>query len=169
MATVGDSRVPARLWRRIEMGPNGCWLWTGLQNRNGYGRTTRTNSRDSVMVHRYLFELLVAPIEEGLQLDHLCRVRRCCNPAHVEPVTQRVNLLRGATVTAASAAATQCPSGHPYEGDNLRISPAGHRYCRTCHRNRQAERRAREGDPLRVRQRAYDAAYRSRKREEWRP
>lgn len=164
MSSVGDPRVPARLWRQIDLGPGGCWLWTGSQNRNGYGRTTRTNSRTTVMVHRYTYELLIGPIPDGLQLDHLCRVRNCCNPHHAEPVTQRINLLRGETLTAKSAAATHCPSRHPYEGSNLYITPTGGRRCRECHRLLQAARRAADPTAARVRARQYDAAYRARKR-----
>lgn len=160
-----DDRLPERLRRQIvHDSSTDCWLWMGSLNRNGYGRTTRTNSRTSVVAHRYVYELVIGPIPDGLQLDHLCRVRNCVNPEHVEPVTQRTNLLRGETITARSAAVTHCPSGHPYSGRNLRVSREGYRYCRECRRIQESLRRERLGDVYRERQRAYDAAYRARKK-----
>lgn len=69
-------------------------------------------------------------------LDHLCRNRICCNPDHVEPVTNRENIVRGVGFAATHAAATHCPTGHPYSGENLRIRPCGRRSCRECERRR---------------------------------
>ncbi|MBO0884191.1 MAG: HNH endonuclease [Mycobacterium sp.] len=87
--------------------------------------------------HVFAYELLVGPIPTGMQLDHLCRNRSCVNPDHLEPVSQRVNLLRGATQPAFNTAKTHCPQGHPYEGDNLAFNRDGSRFCRTCSRDRQ--------------------------------
>lgn len=70
-----------------------CWVWCARTNRNGYGRL-RVGGRE-LMAHRLAYEALVGPIPEGLVLDHLCRVRLCINPAHLEPVTVRENTLRG--------------------------------------------------------------------------
>ena len=89
-------------------------------------------------VHRVAYEAAVGPIPEGLQLDHLCRNTLCTNPAHLEPVTCRENLLRGNTLQAANAAKTHCPYGHPYAGENLRVrrlkSGGLGRSCRECAR-----------------------------------
>lgn len=71
----------------------GCWVWLGQQNRNGYGRFKRRGER--IMAHKYFFQLYKGPIPEGLVLDHLCKVRACVNPNHLEPVTVQVNTLRG--------------------------------------------------------------------------
>ena len=151
MTTTLTEFLLARIASKIEVTET-CWLWTGSLNRNGYGRVRHPDTQRDVVAHRLVYEAARGPIPTGLQLDHLCRVRRCVNPAHLEPVTQRENLLRGETITAASAAATVCPAGHPYRGDNLYINPKGHRFCRTCHRERMAASRARR-----------------RVREEWRP
>lgn len=78
----------------------GCWIWVGGQNRNGYGRFYLRGGRKYKMAHRYAYETFVGPIPEGLLLDHLCRVRHCCNPFHAEPVTVRRNTLRGEGPTA---------------------------------------------------------------------
>lgn len=74
---------------------------------------------------------MVGPIPAGLVLDHLCRVRRCCNPAHLEPVTQRENLMRGASFVEENALKTACPKGHPLTGRNV-VYWRGHRKCREC-------------------------------------
>ena len=104
------------LWSIPE--PNsGCVLWTKA-TRDGYGRigvTVAANQRRTVLVHRAAYELARGPIPEGLQIDHLCRVRACINPSHMEPVTQRTNILRGEAISAKNAKKTTCPRGHPYD------------------------------------------------------
>lgn len=92
---IDPERIPASIWSRIQI-INGCWVWTGRLNRNGYGRVW-WQGREPV-VHRVVWELLIGPIPKGLVLDHLCRNRACCNPGHLEPVTQRENVVRGEAV-----------------------------------------------------------------------
>lgn len=75
---------------------SGCWIWMGELNRNGYGRVAFGGARR--MVYRIMYILLVRAIPDALHLDHLCRVRCCCNPSHLEPVTPRENTLRGKAV-----------------------------------------------------------------------
>lgn len=84
-----------RLWARVDKNPDGsgCWIWTGALTTNGYGQV-RWGDR-TLRAYRLVYELLVGPIPDGLQLDHLCRNRRCVNPAHLEPVTQWENWARG--------------------------------------------------------------------------
>lgn len=82
-----------RFWLKVEMGtaPSGCWLWTG-STANGYGQA-RVGGK-TVRAHRASYELLVGPIPEGLTLDHLCHVKNCVRPEHLEPVTAAENTRR---------------------------------------------------------------------------
>ena len=141
-----DDRVLARITSRISITEAGCWLWPGAATRpgpDGYGMI-RVGGKlgKTLLTHRVAYEILVGPIPEGLDLDHLCRVRRCCNPAHLEPVSRSENALRGAahgTYGKAERAKTQCPQGHPYAGANLYVNPTtGKRKCRECQGNRAA-------------------------------
>jgi len=82
------------------------------------------------------YELECGPIPDGLVLDHLCRVRACVRPGHLEAVTQRVNLLRGRTIQAANAAKTHCLRGHRFDSENTYVTSLGQRRCITCKRMR---------------------------------
>lgn len=94
--------------------------------------------------HRWIYTQRVGPIPEGMQLDHLCRVRACANPAHLEPVTSRQNTMRSPIANAAvRASATHCESGHEFSGANLYIDPNGYRRCRACIRRWAAESKER--------------------------
>jgi hypothetical protein len=117
-----------------------CWQWTGSDNGKGYG-VIQFDGRLQ-RVHRLSWEYLVGPIPDGLVLDHLCRNKRCVNPDHLEPVTNRENVLRGYGISAQLARNTECPNGHPFSGDNLIITDSGRR-CRICNRAtiRKARRR----------------------------
>lgn len=131
-----------RFWAKVDLnGEGGCWLWTAATSR-GYGRFTDENGRQ-IAAHRWGYTRLVGPIPEGLVLDHLCRVRNCVRPEHLEVVTERENILRGVGLAAIAAKKEQCPSGHPYNESNTRISPDGWRQCRVCDREQTARRRAR--------------------------
>ena len=116
-----------RLWSRVDRrGPDECWPWTGARNDRGYGQI-RLDGRPQY-AHRVVHELLVGPIPEGRQIDHLCRVRACVNPAHMETVTSAENTRRGEPATRPT-----CPQGHAYDEANT-YRNGGHRYCRACHR-----------------------------------
>lgn len=128
-----------RFWLKVDKtGEGGCWVWTAGKFSSGYGAAV-VNGRTRP-AHRVSYELVVGDVPDGLQLDHLCRNRSCVNPAHLEPVTCRTNLLRGETLAAANAAKTHCPQGHPYDDVNTYVSPGrGLRHCRECmRRNRLA-------------------------------
>jgi hypothetical protein len=106
-----------------------CWLWTGA-TQQGYG--VHTSGGRAHKAHRVSYEEIVGPIPEGLTIDHLCRVRNCVNPDHLEPVSQKVNTLRGITIPALNAAKTSCVNGHAFDEGNTYIRPDGARGCRRC-------------------------------------
>lgn len=111
-----------------------CWLFTGSRAGRGkeYGKLTSYGR--TMQAHRAMYELLVGPIPEGLTIDHLCRVKLCVRPDHLEPVTMRENLLRADGLAGTNARKTHCPQGHPYSGENLFITATGGRACRICGR-----------------------------------
>lgn len=117
----------------IVISDEGCWLWTGA-NDGRYGVKYDREAKRQVKTHRVNYEHLVGPIPEGYEIDHLCREKLCCNPDHLEAVTHRENTLRGNGPSAQQARQTHCKNGHPFSGDNLRITPTGVRRCRTCTR-----------------------------------
>ena len=131
-----------------------CWGWEGSMYPNGYGMfALARNGSPKVkfaLAHRYSYELHVGDIPEGLVLDHLCRNRSCVNPAHLDPVTTRENLVRGEGFVGKQSRRTHCVrGGHPLSGDNLYVAPSGGRSCGTCRaeqvkacRARKAARRA---------------------------
>jgi len=112
-------------WNKVSK-TSGCWFWTGYIRPNGYGQYSTAGQ--SFKVHRLAYESLVGPIPSGKQIDHLCRVRHCANPSHMEAVTQKENILRGNGFAARNARKSHCPFGHLLDG----IKPSGYRYCKTC-------------------------------------
>lgn len=125
----------ARLMAKTDRTPGGCWLWTARINNRGYGEYSLSGQRK--LAHRASYELLVGPIPDGHELDHLCRTPRCVNPAHLEPVTHLENMGRSVTATK-----THCKNGHEFDAENTRLDRNGHRRCRACRtiasRNRSA-------------------------------
>ena len=135
------SLLPPRLQSKIvTCRYSSCWLWTGSLNQKGYGNvrvgSRKDGSRRCAKAHRIVYEILIGPITPGLTLDHLCRIRHCVNPDHVDPVSHRVNILRGNGYTARNARKTHCSKGHPFFGDNLYSDSNGFRHCRTCWREK---------------------------------
>lgn len=117
-----------------------CWMWTGA-DKAGYGAFN--DGKRITPAHRFAYELLVGPIPEGLQLDHLCRVPGCVNPAHLEPVTQAENIRRGYSASAMHGRKTHCKHGHEFTPENTYHEKGGGRVCRTCNREKQRRRNAR--------------------------
>jgi hypothetical protein len=132
-----------RLKARIALQENGCWLWTGSMDSCGrYGRLSFGHKYRAA--HRLSYELFKGQIPANAVLDHLCRVTRCVNPDHLEPVSQRENILRGIGPSAQHAAALLCKNGHPFTEDNVyyRAKNKKWRKCRLC--NREEVKRYRE-------------------------
>ncbi len=125
-----DERLPDHFWDRVMPEPNSdCWFWIGAKSTRGYGRYNQAFS------HRVAYLALVGEHAPGLELDHLCEQKSCCNPSHLEPVTHQVNVARGrlaATNIARGAAVTHCRQGHAYSAENTIISTNGRRACKTC-------------------------------------
>lgn len=118
-----------KLWQRFERMPSGCWQWTGYVTHHGYGQM-RIDGR-YIAAHRVSYELLVGPISDGLVIDHLCRNTRCVNPAHLEPVTQAVNVARSMNPRAVAHRENRCLRGHPFTPENTKWQQ-GRRCCRIC-------------------------------------
>ncbi len=132
---TGRPRTPLieRVLAKVRVDASGCWLWLGSTNDQGYGVITLGGRHwRKVRVHRAVYEHFVDAIPEGLTLDHLCRVRNCVNPDHVEPVTRGENVLRGLTTSGENARKTHCINGHEFAPGNTYRRPGGKRECRIC-------------------------------------
>lgn len=131
-----DPRLPERFWSKCIPEPmSGCWIWTASATQKGYGCIAV--GRKSTGAHRLAYEVLVGPIPQKFDIDHLCRNPSCCNPQHLDAVDRSTNLRRGIgpTLTAArKGKLTHCPSGHAFTPDNTYTNPHGHRLCRVCNR-----------------------------------
>ena len=127
----------ARFWSKVEKLPDdGCWLWVGARKRNGYGQF-KLGGRP-LLPHRIAYAWACGPIPDSAQLDHLCRNRACVNPAHLEPVTNRENALRGEHPNVLARRRGRCRAGlHDLtDSINVYVSSDGRRYCRACMRDR---------------------------------
>jgi len=120
--TTGAHRESPQLW-------DGCWNWLGSIKPDGYAQIRVHGIKK--YAHRVAYELAGLVIPKGMQLDHLCRNRKCVNPLHLEPVSNRTNALRGISPFAENARKTHCPSGHPYDEANTKWYQ-GRRYCKAC-------------------------------------
>ena len=122
-----------------------CWTWQFSINRHGYALIKVKNSDGTYqtkLAHRVFYERHLESIPSGLTIDHLCRNRECVNPAHMEPVSVRENVLRGEGITAQNARKTHCLNGHSYDEANTYVSKGGGRQCRACTATRARKRRA---------------------------
>lgn len=126
--------VLERLLSHIVIDENGCWIWPRGKTGAGYGQIYLPEHRRDYC-HRVAYIELVGPIADRLVIDHLCRVKACCNPDHLEPVTTAENIRRGKTRS------STCFRGHDLT-DPAIVTPGGH--CRPCQRVRSAARDARK-------------------------
>jgi len=114
--------------------PDECWAWKGYVMSNGYPLGNQEPA------YRATWKLLVGPIPDGLELDHLCKNPLCVNPHHLEPVTQRENNRRSSSPPALLAGRPTCKHGHPFDVDNTGWRKGRNgalaRVCRTCSRLR---------------------------------
>jgi hypothetical protein len=142
MGKRGDRSQYVTLDRALELvrdrTADECWLWPGLRDARGRGVVFHDGKQRKA--HRVAYERLVGPIPGGLEPDHTCRNLACFNPKHLEPVTHKVNTLRGEGVPAKNARKTECVNGHALAGDNVYVYrrrwPNGRetemRVCRQC-------------------------------------
>lgn len=108
----------------------GCHIWIAARDRDRYGYFAVGRGKLK-RAHRWSYERAFGPIPEGLQIDHLCRVRQCVNPEHLEPVTPKENTMRGETPAAKNAAKTHCYRRHPFDATNTE-NFKGERICKIC-------------------------------------
>lgn len=121
--------VSDRLWAMVTKSES-CWLWQGFVRKDGYASVFDGDRYD--YIHRVAYRLLVGPIPEGLHIDHLCRIRNCVNPDHLEPVTPGENVRRGLSGIN-NYSKTHCKSGHEFTPENTYHAKGdGSRHCRTC-------------------------------------
>lgn len=121
------------LWDKIKVNENGCWIVQTRSLDRGYARLRLDGKFQRV--HRFTYEVNKGKIPSGLQIDHLCKNRTCCNPEHLEAVTQKENLLRSDGVNTRNSKKTHCPKGHEYTPDNIYIQKTKYslgRRCKTC-------------------------------------
>lgn len=134
-----EPTTEARFWAKVDASGD-CWMWTAGQSSTGYGGFRFEDRWQGA--HRVAYTLLVGPIPEGYELDHLCRVRRCVNPDHLEPVLHRENVVRGLGPVH-QRAKTTCKRGHPFDAANTyQRDGRTHRDCRARDSLRKREARA---------------------------
>ena len=135
------SKLREDFWDNVDPCPiTGCWNWTGhINSKTGYGTCHyKWLSKKNIYAHRFTYEVLVGTIPDDNVIDHLCRNRGCCNPLHLEAVSQKTNLMRGVdTIARLNSEKKRCKNGHLLFGDNLRINVRkGGRYkqrvCKMC-------------------------------------
>lgn len=123
MGRMAKSQID-RFIRFIIKDDMGCWLWQGHLDKNGYGSFWQKTGHRA---HRWSYEYYKEKIPQGLTIDHLCRVKNCVNPDHLEVVTNRENILRAKPVN------KSCKNGHLYSEHGF-LNTLGRKACRICSR-----------------------------------
>ena len=138
----GIKNTPEVFWSKVDK-TEGCWLWTGALESNGYGRFSLHLDGEPRRwgVHALAYTLTYGFVPEGHQVNHTCGNRACVNPDHLYSGTQSMNMVDSIEHgTHRCARATQCPRGHAYDEENTYVRPSGARVCRACARTRDRER-----------------------------
>ena len=136
-ARWGDAPLEVRMMGHVVV-VESCWEWVGGTSSTGYGRVYDGNRM--AQAHRVMYEIRVGPIPDGMEIDHLCRNRRCINPDHMEPVTHRENSARGLSPSAVSRRTGLCVRGHAMTPDNIEKNGPNKVRCKTCARERRGGR-----------------------------
>lgn len=153
MRIIKNQRIPInptvrsvqRFNAKIEVNSNGCWNWTAALSQYGYGRFWYEHENGEwfqVMAHRFAYSVWISPLLDSTTvIDHLCRNKKCVNPAHMEEVTIQINTQKGlAGHHTFQSGKTHCPQGHSYDVENTYVTKNGKRMCRACGRLRRIER-----------------------------
>lgn len=136
---LGDD-VKKRFWAKVNISDDGsCWLWKPKPYAKGYGRF-HVSRKHGVRSHRLAYLLAKGTIPDGWVVDHICKVRNCCNPNHLRAITHVENVMIGSGVTAENARKTHCHKGHELAGRNL-VMNKNYRNCRQCKYDRENARR----------------------------
>ncbi len=148
MITPDDPRLGPGFSNRIRVADD-CWIWLGAKLPQGYGAWRRPG-HTTRRAHLLVWRILVGPVPDGLELDHLCRVTACVNPAHMEAVTHRENMRRSVMASHARHSELCRPGRHLLTPSTTYEAPNGDRYCRECKRetNRRAYWKRRTECPL---------------------
>ena len=132
--------LPGHFWNKISINHQGCWIWLGARDKQGYGRLARKGKNH--YVHRYVWKTLVGELTAE-SLDHLCRTQPCCNPHHLDPCSKVENARRGKNViTSINKNKTHCIRGHEFNKANTYLYANGtQRACRACRKSRREEKK----------------------------
>jgi hypothetical protein len=152
VSRTGPKPIPleVRFWPKVNKTET-CWLWTAGRTPAGYGSFFAREPKRIEYAHRIAWQLVNGPLPSDLVIDHLCRVRHCVNPEHMELVTRGENNRRGIARERRIAQAktvTHCKRGHPFDETNTHIATTGKRICRTCNRERQRRNAALARDEI---------------------
>lgn len=139
--------IRERFWSKVEKIAGGCWLWRAARTSNGYGEFSIRHR--GYLAHRLAYQMTKGPIAQGLEIDHLCRVRQCVNPDHLEAVTPEENNRRAPKPGAPKGPRPErweaaCGKGHAMVGANVVVNKQGRRKCRECKRETLRRCRARK-------------------------
>ena len=116
-------------------------VFRGHKDKRGYGRVS--NRSGTALVHKYVWELANGPVPKGLELDHQCMIKSCCNEKHLRAVTHQVNATENVSGShwQINIAKTHCPQGHEYTAINTRLRPGNGRGCKQCGREQKQRKK----------------------------